>query len=340
MTKETANSKALNAFKFDENMFRKLSENTTKVEHSFSSTDVLKLFDSATSTPKADKTEVSTQMTPGFADYCIGKTITFLDSGDDESPARYADRKSQILQSPSFETTLTSPMQILDPIFMIPERHETPNDQLCKSFSKNFENKLLSNKITCSGDGGDDTEYMRTSSRVSFKRKYKPLETPFRHKDSVILLRQNNNNTEDFDAEEKMSENDFDKILNNLGSDKEDLAMQDVGDGKKYSYYALVFMVLSNLIGFGLLLTFQVLLFLKSNADRFLNKTWIQWKNAGLFQRENNLLTFSLLLPVVIVVGLAYAIIWSCFEINKFLLTEIPDRVGQLICFNFRIVTK
>lgn len=327
MYQESAKSRALNAFKFDENAFRKLSKNTTKVEPSLG---VLKIFgksftaDSVTSTPKADNKEVSTQMTTGFADYCIGKTIRFLDDGDDESPVRNADRKSQILLSPSFETTLTSPMQISDPISITPERHQTSNDRLCKSFSKTqvttFENKRLSNKLACWGDGEDNPEYMHTS----FKRNYKPLGLRFR------------DITENVDVEEKISENEFDKMI----LKKDDLTIGSVGNVEKYSYYALFFMVLSNLIGFGLLMTFQVLLFLKSNADRFLTKSWIQWKNAGLFQRENNLLTFCLLIPVVIVVGLAYAIIWSCFGINKFLLTEVPDRVGQMICFKYEIVTK
>lgn len=359
MSQESANSKALHAFKFDENVFRQFSTNPTKVEPSLRSNGGFKYFgksvtaESGTLTPKANKIESSTQMTPGFADYCIGKTISFIDGGgdnDDESPVRNADIKSQILQSLSLETTFSSPMQVSDTIFLTSDRHQTPNDQLCKSFSKinasSTENKRLTNKMTCSGDVEDDDEYMQTRSRVSkvsFKRKYKPLQTPFRHEDSLISLRQNNNITEDFDSEEKHSEKDFEQILtveNYVPNDKNDLTLKDACDVGKYSYYALFFMVMSNLIGFGLSLTFQVLLILKRNADRFLNKSWIHWKNAGIFQRENNLLALCLLIPIVIVVGLAYAIIWTCFGINKFLLTEVPDRVDQLISFKIRIFLK
>lgn len=359
MSKESATSKALETFKFDVDMFRKKPTNTTIVEPAFSSTDVLKRFgktfkaDSVTSTPKAVKIETSTQMTPGFADYCIGKSIRFLDGGDDyDFPTRNSVRKSQILQSPSFETTLTSPSQISEPIIMTPQRYIIPKDQLCKSLLSS-DNKRLS-----SGDGNHDAEYMPTRSlvsKVSFKRKYKPLITPFYHEDSMNLLKQKNNITEDLDAEEKMPEDDFDKTFDKTldktfdkidpvkhikRHETDDLEMPDVDDIGKYSYYALFFMILSNLIGFGLSMTFQVLLFLKCNADRFLNKSWNNWKNAGLFQRENNLLAIILLIPVVIVVGLAYAIIWTCFGINKFLLKEVPDRVYQLICFNYRIVSK
>lgn len=348
MSQKSANSKALNAFKFDENIFRDLCSNTTKVKPSFSSTGVLKFCgksaESATLTPKEDKIETSTQMTPGFANYCIGKTISFIDDGDDESLIRNVSSKSQILQSPSFEKTFTSPMHNSNPIFMASERQHTPNDQLCKSFSKN-EASAFQNR-----GGEDDTEYLQASSsvsKVSFKRKYKPLLIPFRHNDSVVLLSRKNNITEDIDAEEKISENDFDKIVpNEIGSVEsnkpsitDEYALQHAGDVGNYRYYALFLMVMSNLIGFGLTLTFQVLLFLKSNADNFLNKSWIHWKNSGLFQRENNLLMLSLLIPALVVVGLAYSIIWSCFGVNKFLLTEVPDRVVRLFCFN-RIVKK
>lgn len=352
MSQETANSKApkMNKFKIEENYFRKLSTKNNNVEPSSSSTSVLKFFgksfpfnrELATSTPSKNETEA--QMKPSSSDYCIGKTISLSDGVHESS-----ERNDDIKRKPLMETTFTSEMDISKPILMTSGYNQTPNDQLRKPFSKavasNLENNILNKKMTGHGDGGSDAEYTQTSSRiskVSFKRKYKPL----RHEDSVILLKQKRNISKD--SEEKDTDNDFDKILSIMNStdkngplgDSDDSAMQDFGNATRYSYYALFFMVLSNLIGFGLSLTFQVLLFLKANADRFLCKSWSHWKKAGLLQRENNLLTLSLLIPVVIVVCLAYAIIWTCFGINKFLLTEVPDRVAQMICFNFRIVSK
>lgn len=355
MPQESTKPPKINKFKFDENTFRKLSSTNNIVEPSSSSTSVLKFFGKsfsshpnlATSTP--EKIEKTIQMKSTFSDYCIGKTISFVD-GCPGSLERNADSKPSNLLKPLMETTYTSAMDISEPILQTSERHQTPNDQLYKTFSKNENNSLI-NKMEGAGDGESDSEYTQTNSRISkisFKRKYKPLGTPLRHEDSVMLLKQKRSIIKALDGEEKNPDNDFDKILNIMNStvengtlnDSDDSEMQYSGNTGKYSYYALFFMIISNLIGLALSLTFQVLLFLKAYADGFLCKSWTHWKKAGLLQRENNLLTLCLLIPVVIVVCLGYAIIWTCFGINKFLLTEVPDRVALLICFNFRIASK
>lgn len=358
MHQESAHFKApkMNNFKFEENITRKLSSTHNSVQPSSSASSVLKFFgnsfainrDLVTSTP--DKMETAAQIKPSFSDLCIGKTISFIDGGH-ESPERKADRKPPNHLKPLMETTFTSEMDLSEPILMTSGHYQTPSDQLRKPFSKTdaltFEKNCF-NKMAGSGDGESDAEYTKTSSRskLSFKRKYKPLGNPLHHEDSVILLKQKRRISKD--AEVKDSANDFGNILNIMNStaengptnDSKDSAMQGLTNATRYSYYALFFMIISNLIGFGLSFTFEMLIFLKANSDRFLSKCWTHWKKAGLLQRENNLLTLCLLIPVLILVCLAYAIIWTCYGINKFLLTEIPDRIAQMVCFNFRIVSK
>lgn len=358
MHKGSAHSKLpkRNKFKFEKNTLS--TTKTSNGETSSSSTSALKFFgksfptnsDVITSTP--EKIETTTPIKPSFSDYCIGKTISFV-SPTNESPGQNYDNIQRNLLKPLLETTFTNEMDISEPLLMTSGRHQTPQDQLCKpkTETSNFQPNCRGNEMLGSGEGGNDAEYMQTSlrtSKVSFKRKYKPLGSPLRHKE-LILMNERFNFSKDFDATEKSADNDLDNIVNTMNLSEKDESTtgsgdsarrQDSGNAAKYSYYALFFMILSNLIGLGLSLTFQILLFLKANADRFLSRTWTHWKKAGLMQYENNLLTLSLLIPVVIVVCLAYAIIWTCYGINKLLLTEVSDCVANLICFNFRIVSK
>lgn len=105
-----------------------------------------------------------------------------------------------------------------------------------------------------------------------------------------------------------------------------------------YSFYALIFMVISNIVGVVLSLTYQVLLFLKLNADRFLNKSWLHWQNVSVFGAENNIVTLMLMLPVILAILVAYVTIWAAYNVNRLMLTTVPDRLADMINFNIQIV--
>lgn len=107
---------------------------------------------------------------------------------------------------------------------------------------------------------------------------------------------------------------------------------------QNYSLYVLFFMIASNLIGLTLSLTYQVLLFFKLNADRFLNHSWSHWQHATVLQRENNIVTLVLMLPLILAVLVAYVSIWLAYNVNRLLLTSVPDRLADLINFNIQIV--
>lgn len=106
-----------------------------------------------------------------------------------------------------------------------------------------------------------------------------------------------------------------------------------------YSFYALFFMLLSNIVGVTLSLSFQVLLCLKLNADRFLNKSWLHCQNVSILGMENNVVVLLLMLPVILLVLVAYVTIWAAYNLNRLMLTTVPDRLAEMINFNIQIVS-
>lgn len=310
-----------------------------------------KSFPSSTSTALPARLNCSSDSSAPiktFVDLCIEKTLSFINSYHiDESPGRNADNNLSNQLTPEFARIVTSshtdtpyPMSML-------QNSQVPTKQ-------NQLSKAIQKAQADSGDCRTDTKYVETLQRsrisnMSFKRKYKPLATKFRE-ESEIFLEPKRSIDNGVDSEEQVYDEKVDQILKIMNSDKK-YALAHVSadsvqsklnaaDMGKYSYYALFFMITSNFIGFGLSLTFQMLLFLKANADRFLHKSWLHWKSVGSLQFDNNMLTIILLIPVLILVCCAYGFIWACFGVNKFLLTTVPDRVAQMINFNVRIVTK
>lgn len=217
----------------------------------------------------------------------------------------------------------------------------------------------------------------RTSS-LSFKRKYKPTTRPNlsssngpelcdvdeRPHDKVGCIEADN-----VDDNNRIYESRVDKILKIMNTAETDytkhrirvtskqsgsvkpsmLAVKASNDCKlpvpvpydavsNYSFYALIFMVMSNIVGVVLSLTYQVLLFLKINADCFLNKSWSHWQNVSIFGTENNIVTLLLLMPLILSVLLAYITIWAAYNLNRLMLTTVPDRLADMINFNIQIV--
>lgn len=357
-------------FKFGENKFKiNNSADTSNVDDPSTASSVLNFLgktfscspgiaSTALQTRSNCSSDSTTPIKASFVDSCIDKTISFITGNHiDESPERYSNNNnSSNLLTPKFARPVTPHIDTPYPIKMLQDSHaRTTKDQLCKSIEKasTYESKNTCNEEADAGDCRTDAKYVETLRRsrisnVSFKREYKPLTTKFRE-DSEIFGNPKRNIDKGLDSDEPIYEKNIDKILKFMNSDEYELAhvsadslksKLNAADIGNYSYYALFFMVISNFIGFGLSLTFQVLLFLKANADRFLNKSWVNWKSAGSWQCDNNMLTLILLIPVLILVCSAYGFIWACFGVNKFLLTTVPDRVAQMINFNVRIVTK
>lgn len=189
------------------------------------------------------------------------------------------------------------------------------------------------------------------SSNLSFKRRYKPMQpnvAPAAEARSPTIERT------EAAASERVYDSRVDKILQIMNTAETDYSKHRIrlttaqsanGDAKhspapanRYSYYALFFMVISNIVGVALSLNYQVLLFLKLNADRFLGQSWQHCQNVTLLRTENNIVTLLLMLPLIVVVLLAYVTIWAAYNLNRLLLTTVPDRLAQLINFNIQIV--
>lgn len=181
-------------------------------------------------------------------------------------------------------------------------------------------------------DGAEDS--------ICFQRKYHPTllnETPemvpnqantiskvYESRVEKILRIMNTSNTEFSQHRIRVTQKPTSTNVNNLH--------------QNYSFYALLFMIASNLFGLILSLTFQVLLFLKLNADRFLIHCWSHWQHASVLHRENNILTLIMMLPLILVVLVAYTSIWLAYNINRLLLTSVPDRLADVVSFNIHIV--
>lgn len=356
----------MNPFKFGENNLKKYkTTDTLNVDDSSSNSSAPKFlgesFTCSQGTASNDipirfNCSLPTPMKESLVDFCIDKIIGFITGKHiDESPERNPDINLSNTLTPKFARTFTPHTDTPYPMNALQDSQaQTNKDQLCKSFEEasSYESKNVCIDKANAGDCRTEAKYEETlrrsrTSNVSFKRKYKPLATQFRM-DSEIFLKPKRSD-KGLDSDEKIHEEKFDTVLKLMNSEKDASAhlsadslqsKLDGADAGNYSYYALFFMVSSNFIGFGLSLTFQMLLFLKANADRFLNKSWLHWKKVGSLQFDNNLLTLILLIPVLILFCCAYGFIWACFAINKFLLTTVPDHVAQKINFNVRIVTK
>lgn len=201
------------------------------------------------------------------------------------------------------------------------------------------------------------TEAIRdTHTTMSFKRKYHPLK-------NVESLQKDSDTDQESSLKtnsNKSSESRVDRILRIMNtasesdhrirmtktSPKKDYVSTYSNDStsqfptahQNYSFYALFFMVGSNLVGLLLSLTYQVLLFLKLNADHFLYKSWQQWQNASIVQGENNILVLMMMLPLLLFVMITYASVWAAFSVNRMLLTSVPDRLADMINFNIHII--
>lgn len=198
----------------------------------------------------------------------------------------------------------------------------------------------------------------RTSS-LSFKRKYKPMQTTRATSEETAI--EPAETIDDDGSHRRIYESRVDqilKIMNTAESDykhrirvtskssqqplpqmQQSLEMPGTTTSPdNYSFYALVFMVASNLVGFTLSLSYQVLLFLKLNADRFLHKSWVHCRNVSVLGTEHNIVTLVLMLPLILVVLLLYLSIWAAFNVNRLLLTTVPDRLADMINFNIQIV--
>lgn len=203
----------------------------------------------------------------------------------------------------------------------------------------------------------------RTAS-LSFKRKYIPRNF---EADSEIVMRPNKmEKSEDSVASAEMYESRVDKILkiintaendyreNKLSARKMSLrphkmrspTIQSMGPNHtkiiqpqkaNYSYYALIFMMLSNVMGVLLTLSFQGLMFLKINANMFLDNVWRKWQNLTVLQFENNIISFVMMMPLAVIIFLCYGFMWTAFAINSFLLMPVPDRIADLVTYNFDI---
>lgn len=189
-------------------------------------------------------------------------------------------------------------------------------------------------------------------SNLSFKRRYKPMQPDIAPAPEACPKIER----ADTATSERVYDSRVDKILQIMNTAETDYAKHRIrvtttksgnGDGdakhasapvNRYSYYALFFMVISNIVGVALSLNYQVLLFLKLNADRFLGQSWQHCQNVTLLRTENNIVTLLLMLPLIAVVLLAYVTIWAAYNLNRLLLTTVPDRLAQLINFNIQIV--
>lgn len=235
----------------------------------------------------------------------------------------------------------------------------------------NFSTTLMTTD-NCGGDCmGNSAEYRETikrsrTSSLMFKRKYKPLRDTF-EEDSELKVKPPK--MLDISVADKpeaegtnMFESRIDKILKIMNTAESDFSQHKIrvtnaakeqdasngfhqstaADGHNYSYYALFFMITSNLIGLGLSLLFQILLFVKINADGFLLRCWEHWHKVGIRSavngKEHSLWKFFVLMPMLVIVCTMYGCIWACFSINKFLLTAVPDRVAHSINFNIQII--
>lgn len=316
---------------------------------------VLKLMDKSFQCSRETASTANSSI-PSFVDLCIGQTLSFISGNHiDESPKK--NENSNIL-TPKFARTVTSNIDTPYPTSILQDSQVLTNkDELINSFqgAATYKNKNMCNDNADSGDYKAEAKYVEPLQRsrvsnISFKRKYKALDTKFREDSDILLKLAKRSMSKGLGSDDQMYDEKVDTIMKFMNTDK-DHAMERVSDDSlqsksitadmgNYSYYALFFMVMSNFIGFGLSLTFQMLLFMKANADRFLHRSWQHWKSAGSLHCDNNMLTLILLIPVLILVCCAYGFIWACFGINKFLLTAVPDRVANMINYNIRIVTK
>lgn len=175
---------------------------------------------------------------------------------------------------------------------------------------------------------------------VCFKRKYQPTLLDETQANEINATHQIS----------KVYESRIEKILRIMNTSNTEFAQHRIQlthsnviskhstNTHNYSFYALLFMIASNLTGLTLSLTFQVLLFLKLNSDRFLNHSWRHWQHATVLQRDNNIVTLILMLPLILVVLVAYVSIWLTYNVNRLLLTSVPDRLADWINFNIHIV--
>lgn len=202
---------------------------------------------------------------------------------------------------------------------------------------------------------GDYSEY--DSQSLSFKRKYQPTVREFKKEHDKQPIEEVFQPIQ-AGAASQIYESRVDKILRIMNTSDSDYSRHRIRVSQKpalqspisdrlsktnsynqnYSFYALFFMIASNVVGLLLSLSYQVLLFFKVNADRFLNNSWSHWQNATVLQRENNIMTLIIMLPVILLVLMAYVSIWLAYNLNRLMLTSVPDRLADAINFNIHIV--
>lgn len=228
-------------------------------------------------------------------------------------------------------------------------------DRICKSYSASPLSVGSPFKTTiCEDSSPDDDKYSETikrsrTSSLSFKRKYKPRDAFL--EDSEIRMKKVARNSEnDFNATAEptsdLYESRVDKILKIINSDyrshtikvsKSNRLNADV-QPSNYSYYSLLFMLISNVCGVVLSLTFRILLFLHINAYHFLARLWSHWQLSDITRTGNNCLLYVILMPVMAILLIGYICIFAMVTLNRWLLTAVPNRVAQFISFDIQIV--
>lgn len=172
----------------------------------------------------------------------------------------------------------------------------------------------------------DNTQYSNTinNSNLSFKRKYSPN----------IAIEE-----KPMEMAKKNLKPDYDKKINSI------LKIIDFGENSSkpsktpsnYSYYAVFFMVIANLVGLILTCSFQILLYFKKNCDTILIGSLNYWQQRNLGDSDKKIILIALALPFMVMIIMCYICLWTLYNLNAFLLYPVPDRFYRWLSFGNRI---